>query len=167
MMTHLEHHDLPADEQLRRALASFAGIFEDMLRRNDECRAELEQTRVRHNADVARFAALEMNLAADRTAIQQMGSLFAGIAQQAASAATPPAAVSLLPPAAEHAAYNRPQDGAEDQLGHLPIGATAPEAAARPDISDHAPDPTARRTSMLSGADLAASPATDPSSGSD
>jgi len=54
--------NMPADEQLRRALGGVAGIFEQMFRRNDECRAEIEQIRVRHNQDVARMAALEMEL---------------------------------------------------------------------------------------------------------
>jgi len=118
--------NMPADEQLRRALGGVAGIFEQMFRRNDECRAEIEQIRVRHNQDVARMAALEMELTSDRTAIQQMGSVFAGIAQRAnlappaapapATTASAPSAVSLLPPAAEHGAHQQQHTG--EPSGH-------------------------------------------------
>jgi hypothetical protein len=151
--------NIPADEQLRGALAGVAGIFEQMFRRNDECRAEIEQIRLRHNQDVARMAALEMDLAADRAAIQQMGSVFAGIAQRTAPAPAAPSpaapahavsAVSLLPPAAEHGAHDQQHTG--EPTGHDPIGA----AAAIPAPAGPAPDGTGRRMSSLTAADLVA-----------
>ena len=150
--------NMPADEQLRRALGGVAGIFEQMFRRNDECRAEIEQIRVRHNQDVARMAALEMELTSDRTAIQQMGSVFAGIAQRAnlappaapapAATASAPSAVSLLPPAAEHGAHQQQHTG--EPSGHSPIGAEAPSPASAE------PDGTGRRMSSLTAAELVA-----------
>ena len=149
--------NIPADEQLRRALGGVAGIFEQMFRRNDECRAEIEQIRVRHNQDVARMAALEMELASDRAAIQQMGSVFAGIAQRATPAPAAPApatpasvasAVSLLPPAAEHGAHQQQHTG--EPSGHSPIGAEAPGPASAE------PDGTGRPMSSLTAAELVA-----------
>jgi len=146
--------NMPADEQLRRALGGVAGIFEQMFRRIEGCRAEIEQIRVRHNQDVARMAALEMELASDRAAIQQMGSVFAGIAQRATAAPAPatPAsvasAVSLLPPTAAYGADQQQHTG--EPSGHSPIGAEA----AGPVSAE--PDGAGRRMSSLTAAELVA-----------
>jgi hypothetical protein len=136
-MNELEHQDLPADEQLRRAFGGVAGIFEQLLRRNDGARAEIERTRDRHNEDVARMAALEMSLAADRAAIQQIGGVFAKIAQHAPA------------PAAEPASHDHQPARTVEPAGHPPIGATATADAADAPASNG-------RMSTLTAADLVA-----------
>jgi len=91
-MNGLEHQDQPADEQLRRALDGVAGIFEAMLRRSNE------------HAD--RLRVLEESLTADRTALQQIGSVFAEVTRRVA----PP-----TPPVPEPVAFDYP-DGRMSSL---------------------------------------------------
>jgi hypothetical protein len=151
-----------AIEQLRQALDRVAGIFDAQLRRSEEYGTEIEAIAARQKAESDRLAALERALTADRTALQQMGSIFAEVARRSDPATTPaavpqPQPTAVLEPqrevARESAFASPPDAGAETTE---PMVLTTEAALASPGATLATAPPLSGHISSLTVADLVA-----------
>jgi hypothetical protein len=157
-----EPQGLPATEQLRRALDGVAGIFDAQLRRSEEYGKEIEAMRARQKAESDRLAALERALTADRTALQQMGSIFAEVARRSDPATTPAAVLQPQPTAvsepqqevARESAFTLPPEAGAETTKPM-VQTTEPAPASAGANMATAPPPSGRFSS-LTVADLVA-----------